>query len=572
MRRYILPSIESFRHKRELWAWRDKEISRWVNGYDGLSGLHYFILSQGTYKRIDGKLVKPYYRDVDEIMLDHFLKCRRLNKFCGIAKRREVGFSSLFAGVLVYYSYVEPGSTSLITTCDPERLFAFKTDKLMPFLQNMHPAFRVDTTYDRTTQNDVYTQIKLNVDYYGTIKEVFSEFFFKNTSKDASFSAKRATIGFYDEIALHPKPKKLITSSRECYVFEGKIKGTLVLGGTIEYDVPEENLAVLRDLVYNSNAYDIEWLLIEGWMGLFMDENGISDREKGMAFIEQEAEKKLTSSDSYAAKAYRKNYPLSWDDALEGIGSTILKEDLNAKIHNRLIELRKEGYKDKRAWYKIEDGMIKFVASETGDLTVIEDFIPQESTIIIGVDTVKIQPQAFTQSHSHFCMAIKDFTRNVYIGWYKTRMFRSSIIVQMIRDIISCCAKVMIMVERNMGDAFINLMVSEGLREYLCLEPAWSTSKGSRKYGYHKNDHNIMDYVITYVNDNIDIIKSPELLRTVANFNVKNDLLNAMTAAELQSNEYRRIMSYFNENEDKKPRPRWIELNGRRVFTSKPYI
>lgn len=569
MRRYVLPSIESFRSKRELWAWRDKEISRWVNGYDGLSGPHYFILSQGTYKRIDGKLIKPFYRDVDELMIDHFLKCRSNGKFCGIAKRREVGFSSLFAGLLVYYAYVEPGSTSLITTCDPERLFAFKTDKLMPFLQNMHPAFRVDMTYDRTTQNDVYTQIKFNVDYYGEIKEVFSEFFFKNTSKDASFSAKRATIGFYDEIALHPKPKKLITSSRECYVFEGKIRGTMVVGGTIEYDVPEESLSVLRDLVYNSSAYDMEWLLVEGWMGLFMDENGISDKEKGIAYIEQEAEKKLASSDSYAAKSFKKNYPLSWDDALEGVGSTILKEDLNARIHNRLVELRKEGYKDKKAWYKIQDGTIVFSPSESGELTVIEDYIPNTSTIIIGVDTVKIQPQSFAQSHSYFCMAIKDFTRNVYIGWYKTRMFRSSVILQLIKDIAMCCSKLMIMVERNMGDAFINLLTSEGLKELLCLEPAWATSRGMRKYGYHKNDHNIMDLVITYVSDNIDIIKSPELLRTVANFNVKNDLLNAMTAAEIQSNEYRRIMNYMQNTEVVKPKPRWIELNGRRVYTSK---
>ena len=103
--------------KAEEAKWWLKEQERWVEGYKGLKGLHYFYLTQIKIKTPRGQLIHPWWRDVDEWVIDEYYEATRLGQDLCIYKRRGIGLSVLFApGVSIWKAMTEPGSTSLLTS------------------------------------------------------------------------------------------------------------------------------------------------------------------------------------------------------------------------------------------------------------------------------------------------------------------------------------------------------------------------------------------------------------------------------------------------------------------------
>ncbi|MFV1321296.1 hypothetical protein QMK96_29945, partial [Klebsiella pneumoniae] len=58
------PEVSKMTKKQEI-AWREEEIRRWREGYNGITPSHYFALSQGFIKLPSGKTVRPWWRDWD---------------------------------------------------------------------------------------------------------------------------------------------------------------------------------------------------------------------------------------------------------------------------------------------------------------------------------------------------------------------------------------------------------------------------------------------------------------------------------------------------------------------------
>jgi len=102
--------------------WYREQKRRWKEGHDGLSGIHYFYLTQMKIKDAEGNLIRPFWRDVDEVTLDEFLTSFENEIDLYVFKRREIGLSSVFGGLIpLWISIMFAGSTSLMTSADLTR-------------------------------------------------------------------------------------------------------------------------------------------------------------------------------------------------------------------------------------------------------------------------------------------------------------------------------------------------------------------------------------------------------------------------------------------------------------------
>jgi len=115
------PSV--FRTKRDEEAWWDREKKRWIDGHGGLTGAHYFTVTQGTYKNAINQYIRPQVRDGDMMVFEEYAACKKTMEDLFIAKRRGFALSSIFGGAIpMHTSISNPGSTNLITSADKTRL------------------------------------------------------------------------------------------------------------------------------------------------------------------------------------------------------------------------------------------------------------------------------------------------------------------------------------------------------------------------------------------------------------------------------------------------------------------
>jgi len=56
-------------------AWRSEQRRRWEHGWADLVGIHYFYLTQMKIKNAEGNMIRPYWRDGDELVLREFMDC-----------------------------------------------------------------------------------------------------------------------------------------------------------------------------------------------------------------------------------------------------------------------------------------------------------------------------------------------------------------------------------------------------------------------------------------------------------------------------------------------------------------
>ena len=117
--------------KAEEAKWWLQEQERWVEGHAGLKGLHYFYLTQVKIKQPRGSLIHPWWREVDEFVIDEYYEATRLGLDICIYKRRGIGLSALFgAGVPLWKAMTEPGSTSLLTSNNRSKTRSYLTKSL----------------------------------------------------------------------------------------------------------------------------------------------------------------------------------------------------------------------------------------------------------------------------------------------------------------------------------------------------------------------------------------------------------------------------------------------------------
>ena len=59
--------------------WWGKELEYWNTGRFGLTGAHYFALTQATVKDARGYKKRPIWRDIDELIYEGYEEAKRTN-------------------------------------------------------------------------------------------------------------------------------------------------------------------------------------------------------------------------------------------------------------------------------------------------------------------------------------------------------------------------------------------------------------------------------------------------------------------------------------------------------------
>ena len=62
---YVRVPTPTFTTTYESDKYWDEQRRRWIEGYSGLTGLHYFYLQEWHLKLIDGSTLRPQFRDTD---------------------------------------------------------------------------------------------------------------------------------------------------------------------------------------------------------------------------------------------------------------------------------------------------------------------------------------------------------------------------------------------------------------------------------------------------------------------------------------------------------------------------
>src|SRR3990167_8327918 len=116
-----IPADSASRIEKDKFWSREKE--RWINGHNGLTGYHWFFLTQCLIKNASGEEIRPFWRDVDEDIFNSYELARKERKDILYAKRREVGLTTIFGGAIpICNALIYPGSNSLITSADKDRI------------------------------------------------------------------------------------------------------------------------------------------------------------------------------------------------------------------------------------------------------------------------------------------------------------------------------------------------------------------------------------------------------------------------------------------------------------------
>lgn len=340
------PTFRTDLERERFWA---IERERWVEGYGGLKGMHYFYLTQCSIKDgTSGNYIRPYYRDCDEwiinVLHDAFWNCTGA---VGLIKRREIGATSIGAGLLPLYTMrMFTGSTFGMTSCDQPRIAKMFGDKTMVALNEIDADIRPSIENKNETKSATYLKLAWKTKKTdGSIGIQYSDLYAKETqnSDEAAkgFSSTRMRAAFFDEMPLSKRKKKLLTSSQPCFMQGSKQTGFLFWAGTCEEGLTNEQIVELQELIEDASLLDTNIVFAPAWWGLIMNEAGESDEKAGIEWVMKKREQYQKMSDTTHLKAFIKNYPLDLNEIFELGSGAAYEDDVSEMLKATAENLRK---------------------------------------------------------------------------------------------------------------------------------------------------------------------------------------------------------------------------------------
>lgn len=389
------PVFRTTLEKQKYWAQQKKY---WLEGWNHLPGtLYHYLQEQKIKDRVSGKTIRPIPRESDLWIHEEVRNCRTLKCPSAMIKTRGIGLSSLGGSLINYFMRTYPGSTSLVTSADQPRISKLYTDKIKVTHENYNPDIKYEISKLNEAQLKTYLQLEVkHLDDTGQETISYSDIFCNQTSASddaaASFSGTGAIFGFYDELPLNKRRKKLLQSSVECYrnQLTGEVDGFLLTGGTCEDILTNEELLEFQKLVLDAAAYNMRVFFIPYWWR-FMDENGNVDRKKGEEWYKKERDRFENLEDQSHLRAFMKNNPGSLADIFDLAKGGLFEDDVADKIeqqHKIIISLKDEPLEVPHKLVEM-NGEVEFVPDKNGVIFIKEK--PKEGVqyyeVIDGVAT-----------------------------------------------------------------------------------------------------------------------------------------------------------------------------------------
>jgi len=438
-----VPSESASRDEKDRFWGKEKE--RWKNGHNGLTGYHWFFLTQCKIKNASGEEIRPYWRDVDEDIFNSYELARTERKDILYAKRREVGLTTIFGGVIpICNALLYPGSNSLITSADKDRiknLFLEKTsvvyDNLDPYIKPKRAGTRQEGFMffaDKNTRTGEYRGLKSSIISKETVK------------KTSAFETYRAIYGFVDEFFLHTKAAEVLSSMQSCVKAGFKKVAPIVLGGSCGV-TSIEGLKEGMKLWEDSEILKIITVFIPGWKGISeapqLDENGnetgeiinfcvngYSDEKAATEWIVRSREILSKAQDKSRYRRFVKEYPLTIEELFSLSGDGVFKEYPEIP---KMIDLQKIYIINNPPpvmTYNLRRGLAGNVEADPhpdGKFVILEKAQPG-TLYISGSDPIPFNTENIEEGSS-YAIVIKKPLASTYVGYYKERNLDSDVVI-----------------------------------------------------------------------------------------------------------------------------------------------
>ena len=570
--RFVYAGKPEFTNDREEELWWAEEKRRWKEGYDGLTGKHYFHLTQcwissGT----EGELIRPIWREVDEFIFQCIDEAERKRYDLYIIKPRGVGLTTIGAGTLpFYYIYTTKGNCTIgFTSCDLPRINKAANDKTFVTLENFDEAIRPLKYRENNTKTLTYLQLHLNKrdPKTGVVNKYKGEIYAAETSSNPSaFSVARMKFIFIDEFALHKKRKEVLTSSEDTLNESGIRTGFRLLGGTVEEGIKQEDLEVIRSIVHenreNPEASRMVVCFIPDYMNMTHYEDPETKEVKEVEgtqngwFNKEEATKinlhiraELDRlSDKSKLRAYIKNHPLSLEDVLEGSGEGRLPAELAERIDTQGRKLLREPPPVFR--YDIttdEKGNYIATQNDKGVFVILE--MPHSGIITkdeyIAANDCIPYGDADVSDGSQDCVLIKRRSSQKYVAYYMERNMDADYTTQNKIKLLRFYHNCRMMLEMNRGEVTYAKFQDYGAFNLLAPKPVMLgiTYTTSRKIGIFKNKFTSVgnELLFKYLYNHTEKIDFQVMIDQLKGFGIGNkDMNDTMLWVECFDEELRR--------------------------------
>jgi len=546
------PTFKDTYSKQKYWS---KEKDKWIDGIPGLTGMHYYYLSQAHIKAgTAGKLIRPWFRDGDQLIFQDIYEAIKIRHDMGVIKRREFGLTSIGAGCLPnYYNRVYPGSISIMTSCDKPRIFKMFDDKTMVVYNNLHKDIRPKTLQKNQRKENVFLKVEIKYIEDGEIKVTDSQIYCQETTDNpAAFSTVRCVYGFYDEFPLHKKRNELLGSSMACFMEGAKKTGFLLWGGTVEKAVSIETVQALRKMVGDAKGSRTIIHFVPAWMCMFTDEKGAwTDKQKGIDHINRERDRLSKLSDQTMYLAYVKNYPLTLEEALEASSMSVFPADIVKKINeqNRIIIKSNPPVMDFDL-VRLADNTIKANANPGKGKFVIFAHPEVGVKYISGTDPIPFSSDNLKEGRvSDYCISIKDYTHQTYVAYYAERSLDADYTIDKAILLQDYYFKAKTMLELNHGGVAKAKYKERERMDLLAPRPSSlgihfvSKKSGVGWFKEGKNTERANELLIKYLYKYTENIWLKRLIEELEMFLSKNtDLLDSVLSCEMYDANLNRLL------------------------------
>jgi hypothetical protein len=538
--------------EKELWWGKEKEY--WVEGRFGLVGPHYYSLTQGFVKDARGFKKRPIWRDIDDLIYNGYLEARRTNHDLFITKRREVGLSFIFGGIIpMWIAMTNPGSTSLITSADKKRLEALFKDKLRVVYDEFDDYARPGIV---STRQEGYLHLGRRDTKTGRVTGLDSQIITKETvDTPTAFEAYRAMHVFIDECMLHPKADKVYKSA-QASTKSGFVKvAPIVIGGSAG-EATSIGQKLAKTLWENAEELKILTLFLPGNQGIMeapeLDKNGKetgkilnfcpnghSDEKAATEWIMKTRETLDKLEDKSYLNSFIKQYPLEINEVFSVAGHGAFPKHIMTKLDNQERIILSTRPPIDRSYLNLDyDGTIKKKADITSQMFFLEE--PRDGhTYIAGIDPIPFNSKNMGDG-SKQGIVIKDIDTNRYVAHYAERDSDPDIIVKNMILMQEYYNNAIAMIEINRGGVVKQKYKDAGKLHLLAKKPIFLGKgffKDDDSIGYYKNDITAErgnTYLIDYLNAYCDDIWFIDLIGDLKNYLIENtDLADAMVACEI---------------------------------------
>jgi hypothetical protein len=550
-KKYGLSPLASMKEKDLWWA---KEREYWIEGRFGLTGPHYFALTQGWVKDARGFKKRPVWRDIDELIYEGYMEARRTNHDLFVTKRREVGLSFIFGGIIpMWIAMTNPGSTSLITSADKKRLEALFKDKTRVVYDEFEEYARPGIV---STRQEGYLHLGRREAKTGSVTGLDSQIITKETVETpTAFEAYRAMHIFIDECMLHPKADKVYKSA-QASTKSGFVKvAPIVIGGSAG-EATSIGQKLAKTLWDNAEALKILTIFLPGYQGIMeapeLDENGketgkilnfcpngYSDEKAATDWIMQTRGVLDRMEDKSYLNSFIKQYPLDIQEVFSVSGQGAFPKSIMDKLdtQERMILVSRPPI-DRSVLHRNYDGTIVKRPVNNSPMYFLEEPNP-DHTYIAGIDPIPFNSKNMGDG-SKQAITIKDIDTNRYVAYYTERDSDPDIIVHNMILLQEYYNNAIAMIEINRGGVVKQKYKDSGKLNLLAKKPIFLGKgfwKDDDSVGYYKNDVTAErgnSYLIDYLNAYSNDLWFLDIIQELKNYLIENtDIVDAMVACEI---------------------------------------